>query len=193
MLILKDQLLHMPIMSLQTGTEIAQTSAFIIDPRQLKVVAFYCEGSRLDFTPAILSVVDIREISDVGLIVDDADVLMSPDDLVRLKEVLGFKFELIGKRVVDETRRKIGKVINFTLDGTTLYIAKIQVQPGVWQAWKTTELLIDRTQIVEVSDTEVVVKSTTKKARVQQPTHAAPVLDNPFRHAPVENSDHHEG
>src|SRR5688500_17926133 len=78
MLLLKERLQNVPIMSLQTGAPIAATDEFVIDPRQLKVVAFYCTGPRLDVTPAILTVSDIREIGNHGIIVDSADVLMSP-------------------------------------------------------------------------------------------------------------------
>src|SRR5688572_1495139 len=121
MLILKDRLQAMPVMSLQTGAKIAETDQFIIDPRQLKVVAFYCKGPRLDVNPAILTVSDIREISSIGVIVDSADVLVGPEDLVRMQDVLGFKFELDGKGVIDESGHKLGQVINYTLDSDSLY------------------------------------------------------------------------
>ena len=185
---LKDRLVHVPIMSLQTGAPIAETDTFVIDPRQLKVVAFYCSGPRLDVTPAILNVSDIREIGGVGIIVDSADVLMSPDDLVRLQEVLNFHFKLDNKHVVTESGQKLGSVANFTLDSTTLYIVKLHVRPGVWQSLKTTELLIDRSQIVQVTDDEVVVKDPTTKD--EKPAPITPVIDNPFR-APVEGATSH--
>lgn len=192
MLILKDRLQNIPVMSLQTGARIAETSDFIIDPRQLKIVAFYCRGPRLDVNPAVLVVNDIREMSNIGFIVDSADVLVAPSDLVRLKEVITFNFVLENKKVVDDLGNRLGKVINFTLDGTTLYIIKLHVQPGFMQAWKTTELTIDRSQIIEVTDTEVVVRSATLKKEDEQRERTAPtpVLDNPFRRAPANNSDH---
>lgn len=180
----------MPIMSLQTGAQIAQTGEFVVDPRQLKVVAFYCEGPRLDINPAILNVSDIREIGSLGIIVDSADVLMSPEDLVRLKEVLEYRFNLENKPVITESGQKLGTVMNYTLDSTTLFIVKLHVRPGIWQAWKTTELLIDRQQILQVTDDEVVVKdATTKEKRAAPATRA--VIENPFRRAPVEGTSTH--
>ena len=187
MLMLKERLERVPVMSLQTGAPIAETGDFVIDPRQLKVVAFYCNGPRLDVNPAILNVGDIREFSNIGLIVDSADVLMSPEDLVRLKEVLEFRFTLDNKPVMDTAGNKLGHVANFTLDSTSLYIVKLHVRPGIWQAWKTTEFLIDRTQIVEVSDQQIVVRDVRVKDEDKAKA-AAPLLENPFRHAPVEGS-----
>ena len=191
MLFLKERLVNVPIMSLQTGAQIAQTGEFVLDPRQLKLVAFYCEGPRLDVNPAILNVSDIREIGSLGIIVDSADVLMSPEDLVRLKEVLEYHFNLDNKQVVTESGQKLGTVANYTLDSTTLYVVKLHVRPGLWQAWKTTELLIDRAQILQVTDDEVVVKDSTDKA-TKRANVARPVIDNPFRHAPIEGASTRE-
>lgn len=190
MLILNSRLLHVPIMSLQTGASIAETSACVIDPHQLKVVAFYCAGPRLDVSPAILVADDVREMSNIGIIVDSADVIVSPSDLVRLKPILSINFRLEGKRVVDDSGHKLGKLISYTLDSGSLYVIKIHVQPGFLQALKTTELTIDRTQIIEVSDTEVVVKSAKIKHESRDEKMAsAPVLENPFRQAPVNSAD----
>jgi len=186
MLIFKERLEHVPIMSLQTGAQIAETADFIIDPRQLKIVGFYCKGPRLDVNPAVLNVGDIREFSNIGLIVDSADVLMSPDDLVRLKEVLDFHFTLDGKPVVDTAGNKLGQVASYTLDGTTLYVVKLQVRPGLMQSFRTTELIIDRNQVVEVNDQHLVVRDLREKE--EHAKAPAPLLENPFRRAPVESS-----
>jgi len=184
MLLLKERLEQASVVSLQTSAPIAEVSSLIIDPRELKVIGFYCSGPRLDINPAILLVDDIREIGSLGIIVDSADVLVSPEDLVRLKEVLAYNFRLEDKHVVDDAGHKLGKVGGYTLDSESLYVIKLQVHPSVWRALGTTELLIDRTQILHVTDHEVVVKSA-RKPRASEAA-AAPVLENPFR--PVEGT-----
>lgn len=188
MLFFKERFWHVPVMSLQTGTKIAETSDFIIDPRQLKIVAFYCEGPQLDVRPAILNVSDIREMSNIGIIVDSSDVLMSPNDLVRLQEIINFHFSLDDKKVVDENGRKLGAVANFTIDSDSLFIVKLQVQPKLFAAFQQTELTIDRSQIIQVTDKEVVVQSPTVKDKVNQKS-SAPVLENPFKTAQPESMD----
>lgn len=191
MLLLKDRLERVPIVSLQTGAPIAETDTFVIDPRQLKVVGFYCSGPRLDVTPAILNVSDIREIGNMGIIVDSADVLMSPDDLVRLREILDYNFRLENKHVVAESGKKLGTVANFALDSASLYVVKLHVRPGVWQSFTTAELLVDRSQIVQVTDDEIIVKNATIRDEKRAPA-PRPVIDNPFRRAPVEGvAGHH--
>src|SRR5687767_165076 len=182
MLILRDRLQDLPILSLQTGSEIARVGEPIIEPQHLAIIAFYCSGDRLDVSPAILHTIDIREFSNLGFIVDSADDLMSPDDLVRLQQILDLKFELIGKRVIDTLGKKIGKVNNYILDSRSFFIKKICVKPTMLQAWDTTEVIIDRTQIERITDTEVVVKAPTvpKEDSIAEPSRA---VHNPFRKA----------
>lgn len=179
----------MPIVSLQTGTIIAETSEMIIDPRQLKVVAFYCEGPGLDVRPAILNISDIREIGSLGIIVDSTDVFMPPEDLVRLKEVLDYKFNLLDKKVVDTAGNKLGTVVNFALDSTTLYIVKLHVRPKFFAAFNVAENLIDRSQIEQVTDSEVIVQSGRVKDREKSKAkRKARTALNPLKSAPVESA-----
>ena len=184
MLTLKDRVINVPVMSLQTGAQIATTGEPIIDPRYLRIHAFYCEGPQLDNNPSILHVDDIREVSGLGFIVNSAEDLMSSEDLVRLQEIINYNFKLDNKLVVDDTGHKIGHVGNYTIDTTTFYIVQINVTPGFWKSLATTEIPIHRRQIIEITDTAIVVKSPTVKEE-EAPAMLAPrpIVDNPFRHA----------
>jgi sporulation protein YlmC with PRC-barrel domain len=183
MLLPRDRLLNLPIMSLQTGTQIGTAVGHVVDPRRLNIVAFYCEGPLIDFSPAILHATDIREFSSIGLIVDSADNIMPPDDLVRLKEILDYHFELEGKQVIEEGGHKLGKVGGYTLDSESFYIVKLHVKPTLLQSLGRAELLIDRTQISEINDKQIVVRRAT--IQDEERAHFAPVpsIDNPFRKA----------
>ena len=75
-------------MSLQTGQPLGRLAAPIIDPYTLRIVAFYVEGPRLDFSPAVLFTDDIREFGRLGAIVNSVDNIMSTDGLVRLNEII---------------------------------------------------------------------------------------------------------
>jgi len=168
-------------MSLQTGTQVGLATGHIIDPRRLTIVAFYCEGPLIDFAPAILHVSDIREFSSIGLIVDSGENIMPPDDLVRLKEIMDYKFEIEGRQVVEEGGHKLGKVNSYTVDSESFYIMKLHVKPTFLQSFGQTELLIDRTQIREINDKQIVVR----RAAIQDEQRARfsplPHVDNPFR------------
>lgn len=189
MLLLRDRLLNLPIMSLQTGTQVGTVIRHIIDPRRLNIIAFYCEGPLIDFNPAILHVSDIRELGSLGFIVDSSDNIMSPDGLVRLEEILEYKFELEDKQVVQEDGSKLGKITNYTVDSESFYIVKLHVKPTLLRSLGHAELLIDRTQISEINDKHIVVRNPDVHSEGPRKKSPMPVMDNPFRkHIPEVHS-----
>ena len=92
MLIAADRFIHMPVMSLQTGSELARTSREIIDPRNLSIVAYELEGRLLDQNPSLLRVADVREIGPLGMIIDSVDELVSVSDVIELKKIYEINF-----------------------------------------------------------------------------------------------------
>lgn len=178
---MKDALKNVPIMSLQTGSEIARTEDFIIDPRDLMIKAIYCKGARLDFYPAVLYIDDVREYGRIGIIVDSADKLMDPSELVRLQEILKFNFRLIGKKVIDERGRKLGTVSDYSIESQSYMVSKLVVAPPVLKILQSAEKLIDRNQIVEINEREIVVSAATIKEPARQRSVAPAIAENPFR------------
>lgn len=182
MLITIDTLLNQPVMSLQTGAELARTIGVIVDPRQLTIAAFYVEGAGLDQNPSVLHPADIREIGELGIIVDDADKLMALEGLVRLQEVIDFEFELIGLKVIDEQRRKLGKVTGYSLETDSYNIIQMYTEQSLLRSISTMSSTIHREQIVSVNKNELVVQAPTIRGEVAQATKdARRALTNPFR------------
>lgn len=181
MLVLSNRILNVPLMSLQTGMQIGATHQAIIDPRRLIVVAFYCEGPRISFRPAVVHTSDIREFSSVGMIIDSADSIMPLDDLVRLQEIVDFNFELIGKPVVEEDGQKLGSVVDFTIDTTSFAIAKLHVKQAIWRSFGFSELLIDRSQVKSITDKKIIVKRADMPNGEIAEGQRRQLITNPFR------------
>lgn len=179
MLTSASQLINVPIMSLQTGSELARTTSAVIDPRTLTVIAYEVSGPLLDQHPSFLRVEDVREQSNIGLIVDSSDEFVGLDDVIKLKEVYEFGFEIVGLPVVDEKGKKLGKVDGFTIELDSFVIQQINVRRPILKSLGDVELLIHRSQIVKVSDTAITVKAGTINA---EPVKAAvSTYVNPFR------------
>lgn len=183
MLLPITRLIGTPIMSIQTGALLARTSKAIIDPRRLAVMAFRVSGLRLSHPSPVLHPEDIREITDIGLIVDSDDVLMPQDDLVRLKEVISLGFELIGLKVVDENKRKLGKVESYAIEPDGFTVQQIYVKQSIFKSIGSVGLSIHRSQIVSINNNYLVVKSPTVKDEVTT-TATNQSLVNPFRNLP---------
>ena len=184
MLLAAERLLHAPVMSLQTGGQLARTKAALIDPRNLMIIAFELEGPALDQHPSYLLVTDVRELSNIGLIVDSSDEFVGPDDVIKVQEVRDFNFELIDKLVESERRQKLGKVTTYAVEPGSFMIKQLNVRRPLLKSFTDTELLIDRSQVVEVNDTKIIIKNDERApAHVKQ---AAGTFTNPFRGQPAQ-------
>lgn len=168
-------------MSLQTGTRLGTIDEAIIDPRQLRVLAYYVDGSLLDERPSIIRIEDIREIGEVGFIIDSSDDITAPTDIIRLQEVIELAFALPGLKVVDEKNHNLGHVLDYNIDSDTFDIRQIRVRPPITRLLTISELLIHRDQIVKITNDKIVVKSATTRKPMHAPRHTPRAYTNPFR------------
>lgn len=182
MLVSIDNLINIPVMSLQTGAELARTLSPILDPRQLTVAAFYVDGAGLEQSPSILHPADIRELSDIGMIIDDGSKLMSLDGLVRLKQIIDFDFELKGLKVVDENGRKLGRVSGYSVETVSYNVMQIYTERSLLRSISTFGSTIHREQIVSVNNKTLIVQSPTVREGVAKAAKdAGQTFVNPFR------------
>lgn len=178
-----ERLLNVPIMSLQTGAELAMTDDVIIDPRNLSIAAFRVKGTFLDDPNAVLHPTDIREFGEMGFIVNDSDVLMSPEGLVRLEEVMGFNFRLIDKMVIDERKHKLGRVADYTVNPDTYEIEQLFTKQTLLRSINSVGNIIRRSQIINVTDNEIIVSSPTIPVKAVSESSIPQAFSNPFRQA----------
>lgn len=180
MLVLGSKLNSVPIMGLQTGTKLADTKAPIIDPSNLKILAYEVEGPLLVDKPSYIRIADIRELSDIGMIIDSNEEFIALDDVIAIKKICELNFNLIGLSVVDDTKKKLGKVNDFIVDTSSFVIQQLNVKRGIIKSLSETDLLIHRSQILEISDDQIIVKSPTKKLESIEKVKELTYL-NPFR------------
>lgn len=145
-------------MSLRTGRPVATAVQAIINPNNLKIEGFYCIDSENKGKQLVLLHRDIRDVLPAGIVVDDYDVLTDPEDLVRLKKVMEYQFEVIGKAVVTDKKARLGKVTDYSTDPESMYIKKLYVVQSVFKSLSGGNLGIDRNQIVEVTNSKIVVR-----------------------------------
>ena len=160
-------------MSLRSSSQIAVATEPIINPHNLKILGWWCKapgGRRL-----VLLAESVREIMPGGLAVNDEDELSQPEDLVRHGDILSTNFQLLEKPVRTK-RYKIGKVSDFSYnDG--LFVQKLYVSRPLHKVLTNDDtLLIDRTQIIEVTDHYILVRDTDIKVTDEEvaPAAAAP-------------------
>lgn len=187
MLITGDRLLHTPVLGLQTGSELARTKDAVIDPANLKILAYELSGPLLSNEPSLLRIADIREISDIGLIVDSSDEFVGPDDVIKLGEVYKLGFKPVGMRVVDSKGSKLGKVNGYTIDTTHFIIHQLSVKRPLLKSLNDTELLIHRSQITEINNETIIVNAEAETPEPLMESVRGSYV-NPFRGKPT--TDH---
>lgn len=167
-------------MSLQTGSELARVKQILIDPRTLTIVAYELEGRMLDERPSFLRLDEVREFGTLGFIVDSSDDFIGLDDVIKLKEIYAFHFDLIGLEVVEQKGTKLGKIQTYTVDPAAYAVQQIIVRRPLLKSFTDTELTIHRSQIVEVSKDKVLVRSAAPKEDIAV-TDTIKGYANPFR------------
>jgi sporulation protein YlmC with PRC-barrel domain len=173
MLLLSNALLDKPILSLRTGAGVATVTAPILNPNNLKIEGFYCQDEFSKDTLILLSQ-EIRDVIAQGFVINDHEVLSTPDELVRLKDIMELNFELLGKPVVTVSKEKLGKVVDFAADSQTLYIQKLYVGQSLLKSLSSGQLSIDRTHIVEITNRKIVVQDILRPTKSAAPV-TAPV------------------
>lgn len=149
------------VLSLRVGSPIATITAPIINPNNLKIEGFYCQD-RYNKQELILLYQDIRDVLPQGYVVNDHDVLVEPDELVRLKDVLAMNFDLIGKPIETISKEKVGKVSDYATETETMYIQKIYAAQSFLKHLTGGSLSIDRTQINEITQQKIIINDLLK-------------------------------
>lgn len=167
-------------MGLQTGSELARTAGPVIDPHTLEIVAYELTGPLLSVTPSLLRVADVREFSDIGLIVDSSDEFVAVDDIIKLQQIYDLHFSPVGMPVIDENKHKLGKVDGYSIDTSGFLLQQLSVKRPLLKSFNDPQLLIHRTQITEISDSAIIVHS---RAEIPEPPIEAmrSAYTNPFR------------
>ncbi len=160
------------VLSLRTGGPIGHAMSPVIDPTTLKIEGWYATA-RASKDAMIVPAGEVRDIIRKGIVVNDHTSLTHVEDLVRLKNIIELQFEIIGKKVISDSKRKIGKIADYAVDDSSMYIKKLYVNQNLLKNFTSQQLIIDRSQITEINDKYVVVRESTQKSQVSDRAPAA--------------------
>ena len=158
MLIEGSKLLKYPILSLHTASRIAEVKGLVIDPNFLKVVAF--EISAVSSKQRLfLEASSVREFSKMGMIVDSDEEFVEKDDVIKLKETIDLGFSLDNMKVFSKKKAMLGRIEDFIINTEYFQIMQLIVKRPIYKALIDPELVIGRSDIHEINDSEIIVKS----------------------------------
>ena len=182
MLVANSRLLTLPILSVQDSGKIATISNTIIDPDSLKIIALRVRGATNAEGGNVLDVNSIREYSNMGLVIDSSDELISDNDVVKIGKVIELNFSLLGLKVETKKGSKLGKVMDFTVTDDNFSVQQIIVKRPTIKSLLDSELTIPRSEIVEITDYKVIVRDEEKVIKERALNEDfIPNFVNPFR------------
>jgi sporulation protein YlmC with PRC-barrel domain len=103
---------------------------------------------------------DIRQLAPQGILVDSEEALAELGDIVRVAPLAEQNWSPIGIKVVTDMGRSVGKVETYTIAPDQFVVQKLHVRRPVWQSLTGASVIIDRNQVVDVTDNQIVVRDT---------------------------------
>jgi len=184
MILNSSRLIGCPVLSLHLGGPIGKIVREVVDPNNLQIIAFEVEGPQTGDGEHgnILDIRSVREFSNIGMIIDSIDDLVSEGDIIKLDEIMALNFAVVGLNVKTKKGSKLGKVIDYTFDPNTMMIMQFIVKRPLMKSFIDPELIVGRSEIKEINDYEIIVKSEEneiKKSAKKQDF--VPNFVNPFR------------
>ncbi|HUC19951.1 MAG TPA: hypothetical protein VMR98_00455 [Candidatus Polarisedimenticolaceae bacterium] len=174
MYILANQITALPVMSLQTGQAIAVVERPVINATNLEVKALQCKVGRRK--TGVILMRDIRQFANDCVIIDSFDEIEDAKEIVRLQEIMKRNFNPVDKLVVNESNHRLGRVEDYTINLKTFMVQKLYVHQSLVKSILFNNLVIDRTQIIDVTDKQFTVKDTgiTEPSLAAQPVTPPP-------------------
>jgi len=159
MILEASKLIGFRILSLRSGGVISTIESIIVDPNDLKILGFFLNKNTVSFdSGVILEVRSIREFSHLGMIIDSDEELLNVGDVVKIDEMVKLNFQPINFKIKTQNKTNVGTVIDYTVDVNNFYIQQLIVKRPILKSFIDPELIINRSEILEINDEAIIVK-----------------------------------
>lgn len=148
---LYSRLIGLPIIVKADRRKIGRAVDVVIDPDKGHLVALAALRKQ------VVAPIDLLPFRDGFWEVREGDVLIDPEDLIRLNTISEKRRRLLAKTVMTKSGEELGYVRDMVLEMSTLSLVQIYVVKG-FLFWVTEKRLIDWKDILEITDTEIIVK-----------------------------------
>jgi uncharacterized protein YrrD len=153
MLIELTKLENVPVGAMDEGAAIGKVRRTLVSPEEEKLIGITVKTAGFFGKVLVVSIQDVVDIDRGGVVVRSRDALVTPDEIVRIKEIFKKKFSLIGLRVKDKSGKTLGRVSDAVVESETGAICRLYVKSLL------NELVYEHSQIEKITWTEAVVKS----------------------------------
>lgn len=125
-----NQLLGLPIYSLEQGEKVGQVRSFLLDTKEKELIALLVANKKLIKEESVLCLTDVAGLSAEAITVDSPEVLRKKNECAHLKDRLKNPPEIAGLSVIKKDGTFLGKAESFYIDAETGGITKIELDNG---------------------------------------------------------------
>lgn len=165
MLIISEVISGKRVMSIHAGGAIATINEAVIDPTNLKIVAFSVHARGLQYFSVVHSS-DIREWSELGAVINSEDDIMEVDEnMPKVRSIAESKFKLEGIGVRTTSGKRLGKVRSYVFETDGFFVVKLYVERAGLLSLLSQPLIIERDSVVNVTNKFVVISDDANKVK----------------------------
>jgi sporulation protein YlmC with PRC-barrel domain len=164
MLIKGTTLINKQIRSTQDASFLGRVADLIIDPENGKLLALKLRSKI--FQPKIICTIDIQGYTPLFLVAKDDSVVVSAEEVIRVKNVIDKKIMIIGNKVKTEAGKKLGICEDILIDTSTCMIIKFYVKASTMLGPLQPDLIIPSSRVVRIDRDAIVVKENGAKEKV---------------------------
>ncbi len=152
------------VISRQEKTAIGFLKNVILNPENGKAVGISFETPDRDNMTLVASTSAIVGTGLNFIMIDKIDSVGSPDEIIRVKEILDKGIELIDSKVIDEDGRNMGRVNNYSINLKTLRLRRLYVLSSSLIKLIAKEIIIPEEDIIKIEKNKITVRSGKIKA-----------------------------
>lgn len=116
MFIEAKKLIGLPVAATDTQSKVGEIRQIIIDPSNGNLLGFLVSSGGIFSPKRVLSVSDIRDWDPQAIITESIDNLVEPGEIIRIKEILAKKINLLGRGAKTESGKSLGVVEDLLID-----------------------------------------------------------------------------
>ena len=147
------EFIGLPIRERLNKTFLGKAYDLVVNPADGEILAIFTNRER----SILLPTVDISRIANDVIWVESVEALATPDEIIRIADVLRLHTPIIDNKVFTVSRQYLGEVLDFRFEMNGWVLTKLDVAKRILSI-PTERKLINSSQIVRIQSKEITVR-----------------------------------
>ena len=147
------EIVGLPIREKLSRGLIGRVDELVVNPQNGEILAFFTRKDKR----LLLPTVDIAKVTADTIWVENPEALATPDEIIRIAEVIKLNTPIFTNRVFTVSRQFLGEVVDFRFETNGWVLTKLEVAKKILGI-PTAQKLINSSQIVRIKPNEITVR-----------------------------------